>query len=89
MFYYLAPSLSQANDRRGVSDDYPIITFGEVPEIETILIDRKDCPVLGAGEATQGPTAAAISNAVFDAVGIRLRRIPFTPEIVLEATAEA
>ena len=59
------------------------------PEIETILIDRKDSPVLGAGEATQGPTAAAISNAVFDAVGLRLRRIPFTPEMVLEAAAEA
>jgi CO/xanthine dehydrogenase Mo-binding subunit len=65
------------------------MTFGEVPEIETILIDRKDSPVLGAGEATQGPTAAAISNAVFDAVGIRLRRIPFTPEMVLEAAVKA
>jgi len=80
------------NERGITSKDwetYPIMTFGEVPEIETILVDRKDCPVLGAGEATQGPTAAAISNAVFDAVGIRLRRIPFTPEIVLEAVAEA
>jgi len=80
-------------DEKGITskdwETYPIMTFGEVPEIETILIDRKDSPVLGAGEATQGPTAAAISNAVFDAVGIRLRRIPFTPEIVLEAAAKA
>ena len=80
-------------DEKGITsqdwESYPIMTFAEVPEIETILIDRKDRPVLGAGEATQGPTAAAISNAVFDAVGLRLRRIPFTPEMVLEAAAEA
>ena len=80
-------------DEKGITsqdwESYPIITFADVPEIETILIDRKDSPVLGAGEATQGPTAAAISNAVFDAVGLRLRRIPFTPEMVLEAAAEA
>ena len=63
--------------------------FRRSPEIETILIDRKDSPVLGAGEATQGPTAAAISNAVFNAVGIRLCRIPFTSEMVLEAAAKA
>ena len=65
------------------------MTFADVPEIETILIDRKDSPVLGAGEAAQGPTVAAISNAVFDAVGLRLRRIPFTPEMVMEAAAES
>ena len=80
-------------DEKGITsqdwESYPIMTFSEVPEIETILIDRKDSPVLGAGEATQGPTAAAISNAVFDAVGFRLRRIPFTPEIVLDAAARA
>jgi len=80
-------------DEKGITsqdwESYPIMTFADVPEIETILIDRKDSPVLGAGEATQGPTAAAISNAVFDAVGLRLRRIPFTQEMVLEAAAEA
>ena len=80
-------------DEKGITsqdwESYPIMTFAEVPEIETIIIDRKDSPVLGAGEATQGPTAAAISNAIFDAVGLRLRRIPFTPDLVLEAAAEA
>ena len=80
-------------DEKGITsqdwESYPIMTFADVPEIETILIDRKDSPVLGAGEATQGPTAAAISNAIFDAVGLRLRRIPFTPDMVLEAAAEA
>ena len=57
----------------------------DVPEVETVLVDRPDQPFLGSGEATQGPTAAAIGNAVFDAIGIRLRRIPFTPENVQKA----
>jgi len=66
-------------------ESYPIIKFIDVPEIETILIDRPDQPFLGAGEATQGPTAAAIGNAVFNAVSIRLRQIPFTPDNVRKA----
>jgi CO/xanthine dehydrogenase Mo-binding subunit len=69
-------------------DSYPILTFPEVPEIETVLIDRPDQPFLGAGEATQGPTAAAIANAVFDAVGLRLRRLPFTQDRLREAAAQ-
>ncbi|GIT06472.1 MAG: hypothetical protein CM1200mP30_01020 [Pseudomonadota bacterium] len=63
------------------------MTFADVPEIETILIDRKDSPVLGAGEATQGPTAAAIATP-FLSVGLRLVN-PFYTEMVLEAAAEA
>ena len=66
-------------------ESYPILTFMDVPEVETVLVDRPDQPFLGSGEATQGPTAAAIGNAVFDAIGIRLRRIPFTPENVQKA----
>jgi len=68
-------------------ETYPILKFNEVPEIETVLIDRPDQPILGAGEGTTGPTAAAIGNAVFDAIGIRLRTIPFTPENVRVAAA--
>lgn len=67
---------------------YPILTFTEAPEIETVLLDRPDQPWLGAGEATHGPTPAAIANAVFEAVGVRLREIPFTPERVLAALGE-
>jgi CO/xanthine dehydrogenase Mo-binding subunit len=52
-------------------DSYPILTMAEAPVIETVLIDRPDQPFLGAGEATQGPTAAAIANAVFDARPLR------------------
>lgn len=69
-------------------DSYPILGFSEVPDIETVLIDRPDQPFLGSGEATQGPTAAAIGNAIFDAVGLRLRRLPFTQDRVREAAAE-
>ena len=68
-------------------DSYPILTFTEVPEVETVLIDRPGSPFLGAGEATQGPTAAAIANAVYDAVGLRVRDLPCTPDR-LRAVAE-
>ena len=61
-------------------DSYPILTFPEVPTVETIVLDQPDAPCLGAGEATQGPTPAAIGNAIFDATGIRIRDIPFLPE---------
>ena len=66
-------------------DSYPILRFSEVPEVETVLLDRPGMPFLGAGEATQGPTPAAIANAIAHATGARLRRIPFTPERVREA----
>jgi CO/xanthine dehydrogenase Mo-binding subunit len=59
---------------------YPILRFGEIPELETVLLDRPGEPWLGAGEAAQGPTAAAIANAVFDATGLRARDLPLTPE---------
>ena len=61
-------------------DSYPILRFPEIPKVEVVLINRPGAPTLGSGEATQGPTGAAIANAVFDAVGVRLREIPFTPE---------
>jgi len=64
---------------------YPILRFSEVPEIEVILIDRPELPFVGAGEAVQGPMAAAIANALTDALGVRLRDLPFTPGVVREA----
>jgi CO/xanthine dehydrogenase Mo-binding subunit len=66
-------------------ESYPILRFAEVPELETVLLDRPGQPWLGAGEASQGPTAAAIANAVFDATGLRLRDLPLTPERLREA----
>jgi len=70
-------------------DSYPILRFSEVPAVETRLLDRPGLPFLGTGEATQGPTAAAIANAVADAVGLRLRDTPFTPARVREAALAA
>ena len=57
---------------------YPILRFPEAPQVDVILIDRPDQPLLGAGEAATAPVAAALANAVFDATGVRLRTVPFT-----------
>jgi nicotinate dehydrogenase subunit B len=61
---------------------YPILTFSEIPNVQVELIDRPGMPFLGCGEASQGPTGAALANAVFDATGIRFRRLPLTPDRV-------
>jgi len=66
-------------------DDYPILRFSEVPAVEVELLARPQAPSLGAGEAAQGPTAAAIANAVFDALGVRVRDLPITPERIVAA----
>mgnify|MGYP006267956275 FL=1 len=61
---------------------YPILTFPEIPKVETVLIDQPGQPSWGAGEQTPTTIPAAIANAVFDASGVRLRTIPFIPETV-------
>jgi CO/xanthine dehydrogenase Mo-binding subunit len=61
---------------------YPILRFPEIPEIQTILIDQPETDPDGMGELSSIPTAAAVSNAIFDATGLRLREAPFTPERV-------
>jgi CO/xanthine dehydrogenase Mo-binding subunit len=67
-------------------DNYPVLKFSEVPEVTVELIDPKsDNPPLGVGEATAGPTAAAIGNAVARALGTRLRDLPLTRERVMAA----
>ena len=74
------------DDTRVLSSDwssYPILTFSEVPPVEVVLIDRPGAPYLGTGETSQGPTGAALANAVFDATGVRFRRLPLTPDRVL------
>src|SRR5437899_2741826 len=67
--------------------DYPIIHFGDVPQVEVVLIDRPEERFLGVGEGSQGPAAAAIANAIAHATGRRLRALPFTPERVKQALA--
>ena len=64
---------------------YPILTFTEVPEIEIELIDRPTEKPWGAGEPTAAVVSSSISNAVFDATGIRLRSVPFRREKVRAA----
>lgn len=59
---------------------YPIQTFPAVPEIDTLLIERPGDPPLGVGESAAVPSAAAIASAIFDATGVRMREVPFTPE---------
>jgi len=55
--------------------------------VEVTIINRPELPPLGAGEGAQGPTASAIANAIYNAMGIRLRDMPFTRERVLAALA--
>jgi CO/xanthine dehydrogenase Mo-binding subunit len=64
---------------------YPILRFPEIPEVIIELIDRPDQPSVGAGEATTSAIPAAIANAIFNATGIRLRAILFTPDRVKAA----
>jgi CO/xanthine dehydrogenase Mo-binding subunit len=64
---------------------YPILTFPDVPDIAMDLIDRPTMPPWGAGEPAAAVVPSAISNAVFDATGVRLRSIPYTPEKVKAA----
>jgi len=68
-------------------DDYPILTFEETPAVEVVLLDRPEDRSLGVGEGMQGPTAAAIGNALFNALGVRVRDLPITRERVLAAIA--
>jgi len=74
-------------DREGVIsrdwDSYPVLRFSEVPEIEVELLQSDSDLPLGAGEASGGPTAAAIGNAVSHALGTRIRDLPLTRERIM------
>jgi CO/xanthine dehydrogenase Mo-binding subunit len=65
----------------------PLFLNAEVPTIETVLINRPDMPASGAGETAVTVVAGAVANAIFDATGLRLRQVPFTPERVKAAMA--
>jgi len=66
-------------------EDYPILRFSEVPEIEVRFVEAPREPTLGIGEASQGPTAAAIGNAVAAALGLRIRDLPLSNERIVAA----
>jgi nicotinate dehydrogenase subunit B len=78
-----------AFDRKAVTsldwESYPILRFPDVPEVEMALIDRPKEKPWGAGEPSAAVVPSAISNAVFDAIGVRVRSVPFTPEKVKTA----
>ena len=67
---------------------YPILRFNEIPKIHTVLIDQPGTPSWGAGEQTPTTIPAAIANAIYNAIGVRMRTVPFTPESVKLAMKE-
>jgi CO/xanthine dehydrogenase Mo-binding subunit len=65
---------------------YPILDITETPgQVDVVLINYPDIAPSGAGEPSIRPVAAAIGNAIFDATGVRIRRVPFSPERVKAA----
>jgi CO/xanthine dehydrogenase Mo-binding subunit len=76
-------------DRRRITSDtwgaYPILRFSEVPAVDVEVLGRPQEKPLGAGEAAQGPVAAAIANAVYDALQVRIRDLPITAERIVAA----
>ena len=66
-------------------ETYPILRFSELPQVAVEIIARPEKKTLGAGEAAHGPVAGAIANAVFDALGVRVRDLPITRERIVAA----
>lgn len=60
---------------------YPIMRFSQVPEVEVVVLNQPNEKAMGAGEAAQGPAAAAIANAVYKACGKRIRHLPLMKEM--------
>ena len=59
---------------------YRLPRFADVPEIEIVVLDRKDLPSTGAGETPLVGLAPAVGNAIFAATGVRLRAMPLVPD---------
>ena len=68
-------------------EDYKVVGAMEVPEIKSIAFDT-DRKVTGVGEPATIPTAGAIANAIYNAIGVRIRDLPISPEKILNALAE-
>ena len=73
----------------GQWDSYPILTFPEIRDVDIGLIDRPTEKPWGVGEPSAAVVPSTISDAVFDAVGVRLRSVPFTPAKVRAALQSA
>ena len=63
----------------GRLSQYRVPRFSDLPEVDTVLLDRKDIPSAGAGECPMIGLAPAIANAIFQATGVRLRSLPLVP----------
>jgi CO/xanthine dehydrogenase Mo-binding subunit len=61
------------------------LRFSEVPELNIHVLDQPEQPSLGAGESVQGPVVAALGNALFDALGVRVRHLPLSQDHILQA----
>ncbi|HTO64760.1 MAG TPA: molybdopterin cofactor-binding domain-containing protein [Bradyrhizobium sp.] len=76
-------------DRAGITSNswtgYPILRFSEVPLVDVDVIQRPEIEPVGAGEAAHGPVTAAIANAVFDCLGVRVRSLPITRDSLIAA----
>ena len=66
-------------------ESYPILRFDETPEVEVSIVSRPEEPALGVGECAAGPTAAAVANALFNAMGVRARYLSLTPDRIARA----
>ena len=66
-------------------ESYPILRFDETPEVDVLILSRPGEPGLGVGECAAGPTAAAVANALFNAMGVRARDLPLTPDRIAHA----
>ena len=78
-------------DRDGILsrdwESYPVLRFDRVPQITVDLVEAQHEPSAGAGEATPGPAIAAIANALYDATGMRMTRLPLTADAILRHAA--
>ena len=68
-------------------DDYPILDFSEVPKLDVALIGPHDASPLGVGECATGPTAAAVGNALKQALGVRIVDMPLSLDRITAALA--
>ena len=69
-------------------DTYDLPRFSSVPRIDAVILNRPDAASQGGGEPAIVPVGAAIANAIFDASGARVRRLPMTPARVKAALAQ-
>jgi CO/xanthine dehydrogenase Mo-binding subunit len=83
----LKEELTFANGRitNATFQQYDPLRIGEAPTVDVVFVEDQTQPMQGLGEPAVGPVCAAISNAIYDAVGVRLRELPFTPDRVLAA----